>query len=49
MLICKGTNDIDTSQVSYEDIFGDISEQEKVAKVLNKILKLRKLRILTNA
>ena len=50
ILLCKETSDIDTSQVSYDDIFGDISKQEKIAKVLNKILKLRnsKLEILTN-
>ena len=47
LLSCKElTGDINTSGVQYDHIFSDkITEQETVAKILNKILKKRKLKI----
>ena len=47
ILSCKElTSDINTSGVQYEHIFSNlITEQEKVAKTLNKIMKTRMLKI----
>ena len=44
------TQGIDTSDVLYEHIFGSTREQERVAIVLSKIMKLRntKLKLLSN-
>ena len=46
LLSCKElTKDLDISGVEHEDIFKDISRQEKAAKVLNRILKQRDLKL----
>ena len=42
LLWCKEVSTgIDTSEVQYSDIFADIEKQEKIAKILRKILKQR--------
>ena len=42
LLLCKPiTNGIDMQSTEYDHIFQDISKQEKIAKILNKILKQR--------
>ena len=47
VLSCREiTKDIDISEVKYEHIFSDsLNKQEKVAKVLNKIMKQRNMKI----
>ena len=46
LLFCKElTKGLDISGVEHEDIFRDISRQEKAAKVLNRILKQRDLKL----
>ena len=37
---------LDLSEVSYNDIFGNLPNQEKIARILNKILKQRKSKII---
>ena len=45
LLLCKEiTKGIDTSEVQYDYIFSNINKQEKIAKILNKILKQRELK-----
>ena len=46
LLLCKEVSTgIDTSKVQYNDIFDDIDKQERIAKILHKILKQRDLKI----
>ena len=46
LLSCKEvTMGIDISNVEYEDIFKDIDKQEAIARVFNKILKQRNLKL----
>ena len=46
LLSCKEvTVGIDTSNVEYDDIFKDINKQEAIAKVYNKILNQRNLKL----
>ena len=46
LLLCKVLTDgIDTSGVQYDHIFSDVNKQEKIAKILNKILEQRELKV----
>ena len=46
LLVCKEINDpLQTSNISYEDVFKDISKQEAIAKHYYKALKLRNMKL----
>ena len=51
LLSCKAiTQDIDTSNIKYDDIFLNVKKQEVIAKIYTQILKIRntKIRILSH-